>query len=141
MNPTRLNPAKENLELKRTIQALLLEIEDLQTAKKGICNAALQMSLDITIITLQDVFHVGPKMFDKFAEAYKANYTEIANLIVDDEKADDTLDMTYSREVVDRRIRKIVGADRFAPWAERYRDVVLEYIPSTVPSEVHDVDD
>ena len=138
MNPTRLNPAKENLELKRIIREQQLIIEDLQIAKREICDTALQMSHDVTVITLSDQFHIGPKRYAEFYEKYKENFHRIAELVIDDEKAGDAEDLVFSRTTVDKRLSEIVGDD-FAPWCERYEKRRLKYVP-IIPTEVHDDD-
>ena len=45
-------------------------------------------------------------------------YDEIAELVVEDSKADD--EIVYAKSVLDRRIREIVGEDNFSPFDERY---------------------
>ena len=57
------------------------------------------------------------------AEAYRTAYitsvNEMAKMLAVD--GEDDPDLVYSREVIDRRIRSIVGEEKFVPWDIRYR--------------------
>lgn len=65
-------------------------------------------------------YHVKKMISEVTAEELqKIVYTnEIADLVVEDSKADD--EIVYAKTVLDRRIREIVGEDNFSPFDERY---------------------
>ena len=54
----------------------------------------------------------------EFKRVTNAYVNEIAELIVEDSK--DDKELAYSKEVLDRRIREIVGEENFLPYDERY---------------------
>lgn len=81
-------------------------------------NIALQMSLDAAFFAASEVFKMGPGRVKAFFNAYTKNFREMNKLLNEDGKVDE--DLVYSTEVIDRRLKEIVGAELFQPWDERY---------------------
>ena len=65
-----------------------------------------------------EVLGLGSGRARAFGEALVKYANEIAELVVEDSKADD--EIIYAKAVLDRRIREIVGEDNFSPFDERY---------------------
>ena len=65
-----------------------------------------------------EVLGLGAGRARAFGEAFVRYSNEIADLVVEDSKADD--EIVYAKSVLDRRIREIVGEDNFSPFDERY---------------------
>lgn len=78
----------------------------------------LQHSSDAALMAIDDVFDVSVESAEKFHIAHVEYVNEIAKLTVDDSEADP--EIWYTKEVLDRRLRQIVGEDNFVPWDERY---------------------
>lgn len=76
-----------------------------------------QMCLDAAFMAAAEVFQMGPGRCETFGQAMVEYVHEIARLMVDD--ARDDPEMEYTKEKVDRRLRKICG-DKFEPWEVRY---------------------
>lgn len=81
-------------------------------------DVALQMGLDAGMIAANEVLSMGPGRAEAFRTAYITTINEMAKLLATD--GHDDPDLVYSRDVVDRRIKAIVGEDNFKPWDERY---------------------
>ena len=77
-----------------------------------------QIGMDAAIIAAHDVLQLGKGRAEQFGARYIEAVNEISKLIVDDSK--DDKDCVYSRAVLDRQIKSIVGEKNFAPWEERY---------------------
>lgn len=78
----------------------------------------LQLGQDAAMIAAHEVLGLGPGRAEKFAMAYMQAMTEIAEIVLDDHKDDKSL--SYAKGKVDRKIRSIVGDERFEDWEERY---------------------
>ena len=78
----------------------------------------IQYCKDAAMMAAAELFGMGEKRASEFSEKYDYFLNEISRLIHDDSKAD--ADITYSRAVVDRRLREICGSN-FVEWDERYK--------------------
>lgn len=76
-----------------------------------------QMGLDVAMIVANELLGLGPGRAEAFRVKYITTMNEMAALLARD-GADDA-DLDWSREVIDRRLRPIMG-DIFRPWDERY---------------------
>ena len=65
-----------------------------------------------------EVLGLGAGRVRAFGEAFVKYANEIAELVVEDSKADDSIE--YAKVTLDRRIKEIVGEDNFSPFDERY---------------------
>lgn len=81
-------------------------------------DVALQMGLDAGMIAANEVLNLGPGRAEAFRIAYITTMNEMAAMLAVDSK--DDRDLEYSREVIDRRIKSIVGPEHFKPWDARY---------------------
>ena len=81
-------------------------------------DVALQMGLDAGMIAANEVLKLGPGRAMAFHDAYVKAMNEMAHLLAED--GDDDRDLAYSTEIIDRRIKSIVGEENFRPWDERY---------------------
>lgn len=81
-------------------------------------DVALQMGLDAGMIAANEVLKLGPGRAEAFRIAYITTMNEMAAMLAVDGK--DDRDLEYSREVIDRRIKSIVGPEHFKPWDARY---------------------
>lgn len=81
-------------------------------------DVALQMGLDAGMMAANETLKMGSGRADAFRTAYITNMNEMARMLAND-GADDP-DLVYSRELIDRRIKAIVGPDQFQPWDVRY---------------------
>ena len=66
------------------------------------------------MIAAAKVFHAGAKRCTEFHRELCKTYEDMAKLC-----AEDTKDMEYTKTVVDRKLREILG-DSVQPWDERY---------------------
>lgn len=80
-------------------------------------DVTLQMCFDVAVIAANDVLKMGAGRAAAFKKAYDETYHEICMMLVED--VDDP-DLLYSRSVVDKRLRDIVGEENFVPWDARY---------------------
>ena len=78
------------------------------------CRFMRQLMADLLVIVLHDHFKFSRNQIIKALDALSALHDEFAVVF-----NGDTKDQEYSREVLDRRLRKIAG-DMFVPWEERY---------------------
>lgn len=78
----------------------------------------MQLAEDAAFIAANEVLSLGSGRARAFGEAFVKYANEIAELVVEDSKADD--EIVYAKAVLDRRIREIVGDDNFSPFDERY---------------------
>ena len=81
-------------------------------------DVALQMGLDAGMIAANEVLKLGPGRAMSYRTAYVNAMNEMAHLLTED--GDDDHDLAYSTEVIDRRIKSIVGEENFQCWDERY---------------------
>lgn len=81
-------------------------------------DVALQMGLDAGMIAANEVLSMGSGRAEAYRKAYIDAINEMAKLLAVDGADDPELD--YSRDIIDRRIKSIVGDERFVPWDERY---------------------
>ena len=75
----------------------------------------MQLAEDAAFMAANEVLGLGSRAF---GEAFVRYSNEIADLVVEDSKADD--EIVYAKTVLDRRIREIVGEENFSPFDERY---------------------
>lgn len=78
----------------------------------------MQIGLDAAMIAANEVLGLGAGRAERFVAEYIRTVNEIAGLFVGDGSADPAMD--YSKEVLDRRLRQICGADKFESWERRY---------------------
>ena len=84
----------------------------------GLSIDEMQLAEDAAFMAANEVLGLGSGRARTFGEAFVRYSNEIADLVVEDSKADD--DIVYAKTVLDRRIREIVGEDNFSPFDERY---------------------
>lgn len=78
----------------------------------------MQLAEDAAFMAANEVLGLGLGRARAFGEAFVRYSNEIADLVVEDSKADD--EIVYAKTVLDRRIREIVGEENFSPFDERY---------------------
>ena len=78
----------------------------------------MQLAEDAAFMAANEVLGLGSGRARAFGEAFVKYANEIADLVVEDSKADD--EIVYAKTVLDRRIREIVGEENFSPFDERY---------------------
>ena len=71
----------------------------------------------VMLITLGQDFGFGPKRAMEALEAFRETFRSFAQLCVED--ADGDQELAYTKESIDRELRRIMG-DGFRPWEERY---------------------
>ena len=74
-----------------------------------------QMCFDAAMIALHEEFGFGAERIKRFRTAMLSHMDEMADLILQD----DDPDAIYAKEVIDRKLREILGPD-VIPWDERY---------------------
>lgn len=67
----------------------------------------MQLAEDAAFMAANEVLGLGSGRARAFGEAFVRYSNEIADLVVEDSKADD--EIVYAKTVLDRRIREIVG--------------------------------
>lgn len=77
----------------------------------------MQWCADAAILAANEVFHRRGKALVEFHEAFMKYSNEIANMTMDDAKADKSLE--YTKAKLDGRLKELLGED-FVPWDERY---------------------
>lgn len=77
----------------------------------------LQLAQDAAMIAANEVLQMGPGRAPDFAAVMRDTVNEIADVMLADQKDDEKF--SYTRGVVDRRLKKICG-ENFVPWEERY---------------------
>ena len=77
----------------------------------------LQIAQDAAMIAANEVLQMGPGRAKEFAAEMRDVVNEIADVILADQKDDKKF--VYTREVVDRKLKKICG-ENFQPWEVRY---------------------
>lgn len=78
----------------------------------------MQLAEDAAFMAANEVMGLGSGRARAFGEAFVRYANEIAELVVEDSKADKAIE--YAKAVLDRRIREIVGEENFSPFDERY---------------------
>lgn len=78
----------------------------------------MQLAEDAAFMAANEVLGLGPGRAKAFGEAFVKYANDIAELVVEDSKADN--EIVYAKTVLDRRIREIVGEDNFSPFDKRY---------------------
>lgn len=78
----------------------------------------MQLAEDAAFMAANDILGLGAGRAKAFGERFVMYVNEIAELFVEDSVGDKSLE--YSKTVLDRRIREIVGEDNFSPFDERY---------------------
>ena len=89
-----------------------------QRASTRYAEVRAQIDCDAAVIAANEVLGMGAGRAKAFVQAMIDNANEIGQLTLQDAKDDQTL--AYTKEVVDRRIRAIVGDENFVPWDKRY---------------------
>lgn len=78
-----------------------------------------QLCFDAAIIALHEEFGFGKERCKKFKRALEDHLNAMASLIIQDADPE----ALYSREVIDRKLREILG-DEAIPWEERYTAII-----------------
>lgn len=98
---------------------LLAQFEaKLQAQYSAKLDIAVQMGLDAGMIAAHEVLGMGPGRAEAFRVKYVETMNQMAKMLVED--SFDDPDIVYSREVIDRSIRSIVGEENFKEWDVRY---------------------
>ena len=79
---------------------------------------AMQIVQDASCFAAHDVFQMGPGRAVDFCAKTREYANEMIRFIRDDQ--DDDEDFEYSKAKIDEELKRIVGAENFAPWEERY---------------------
>ncbi len=74
----------------------------------------VQMCKDAALIAANETLGMGEGRVAAFSQAFDEAMRQICQTCVDD-----TADLEYTKEVIDRRLRAICG-DHFQPWDVRY---------------------
>lgn len=80
---------------------------------------AIQFCTDAAVITAHRIFNRRGEKLVEFATAFMEMVQEIANMTVEDAKADK--DLEYTKAKVDAALEAALGKEHFAPWEERYK--------------------
>ena len=83
----------------------------------------IQQCDDMMLITLGQDFGFGPKRAMVAMLPFRETYRSFAQLCVED--ADGDQELAYTKESIDRELRRIMG-DGFRPWEERYPPEVFK---------------
>lgn len=103
--------------------AKLLDQERIQASTRY-AEVRAQIDFDAAVIAANEVLGMGAGRARAFVQAMINNANEIGQLILTDSKDDKTL--AYTKEVMDRRIRAIVGEENFVPWNTRYGNAIFK---------------
>lgn len=79
---------------------------------------AMQQSCDGAVMAAEDVFGCTEEQAAEFIAAHMENVNKMSHMAVVEDKDDP--DMWWTKDTIDRRIRKIVGEKNFQPWDQRY---------------------
>ena len=101
------------------LRAALQEVQKLQKELWYAKGFTMQQCLDIAMIALNTEFGFGPVYQARFGRAFRDAFVEYAELCLDDGK--DDADIVYTKEVLDRQLRKACGDD-ILPFDERYAE-------------------
>lgn len=77
----------------------------------------MQICVDAACIAANETLQLGPKRAKAFLNEMQKSVNEIARMMTDDQKDDETFE--YAKAKLDDRLKKITG-DTFQPWEERY---------------------
>ena len=83
----------------------------------------IQQCEDMMLITLGQDFGFGPKRAMEALDAFRETFRAFAQLCVED--ADGDQEIAYTKESIDRELRRIMG-EGFRPWEERYPPEVFK---------------
>lgn len=75
----------------------------------------VQMCKDAAMIAANDALGMGEGRCVAFSQAFDRALNEIVHICLED-----TPDIEYTKEVIDRQLKAICG-DHFSPWEVRYR--------------------
>lgn len=78
----------------------------------------MRMAADAALMAANDVFQCGPGRANEFVGKFIDYCNWIAEIFVEDSKDDPEL--VYSKAVLDRRIKAIMGEEHFRPYETRY---------------------
>ena len=78
-----------------------------------------QQCCDAAIMAIDDVFDVNAYSAEKFVKTHIEYMNEISHMVAVEDADDPSFEWTKAK--VDERLLKIVGAENFVPWEERYR--------------------
>lgn len=87
---------------------------ELQRKKELERHVSRQLMTDAAMIAAHKVFGAGQKRCTEFHWELCKTYEEMAKIC-----SEDTKDMEYTKAVVDRKLKEILGDD-MQPWDERY---------------------
>lgn len=87
---------------------------ELQRKKELERHVSRQLMTDAAMIAVAKVFGAGAKRCAEFHRELCETYTQMAELC-----QSDTKDMEYTKTVIDRKLREILG-DSVQSWDERY---------------------
>ena len=93
-----------------------LAMERLNFLKK--LRMAMQQSCDGAVMAAEDVFSCTEEQAVEFIAAHMENVNKMSHMAVVEDKDDP--DMWWTKDTIDRRIRRIVGEKNFQPWDQRY---------------------
>lgn len=75
----------------------------------------IQMCIDAAMIAANEIFNMGPTRAPKFEQSFLETYIDIIDTITEDTK-----DLEYTKEVLDRKLKPIWGEENFKPYDVRY---------------------
>ena len=78
----------------------------------------MQQSCDGAVMAAEDVFDCTQEQAVEFIAQHMENVNKMSHMAVVEDKDDP--DMWWTKDTIDRRIRKIVGEENFQPWDQRY---------------------
>lgn len=78
----------------------------------------MQIALDAHLMTVNDLYNVGPSRAQESADTFIKNVAIITDIINSDAKDDKKLE--YAKTVIDRRMLPIVGEEQFVDFDGRY---------------------
>lgn len=73
-----------------------------------------QYCFDMMMIAANEAFGFGEERLKKLADTYDQVRLEFADIVIEDTK-----DVSYSKDKLDRKLQQIMGKN-FRPWEERY---------------------
>jgi len=113
----KVNPALENIQLKRQINELLLRLADAEARLDIIKDFTIQQALDEAQIAHHECEGWGPVRNKRFEEVFLRNiYKRAASCVLDGK---DDVEIVYTKECLDRELRRARGEDT-PPFDVRY---------------------
>ena len=79
-------------------------------------NICITQVLDVTLITLHERFGWGPIRLRRFRDAFDEIWTEMKEVA-----KNDSADRTYTKGILDRRLKAAVSPEDFCPYKDRYQ--------------------